>query len=323
MSNAVIVIPHHLPTLDFLLEWEQLKPYEIIVVQDIGKKPPIPEGFNVTIYDHKDIEADLGENAWIIPAQTSACRSYGYYKAWQRKPEYILTLDNDCFPDKSSTDWVNGHIKMMNMPATLDWWESNELIEFTRGYPYLIRNESQVWLNHGLWSKVPDLDAATWLQDLAVELPPYAKSHVIPRYNFTPICGMNLAWRAELTPALYFGLFGPEYGFDQYDDIWGGILAKKVLDHLGYAMRSGYPSVQHRKQSNVFTNLKKQAPGLAMNEHFWRAVQQTHPSGETVVEVYQSIIDQLPDTIEEEPHEDYFIKYKKATRIWISLYAKA
>ena len=70
---------------------------------------------------------------------------------------------------------------------------------------------------------MPDLDAATWLQDLAVTLPPYTKSHTVPRWNYTPVCGMNLAWRRDLTPALYFGLFGPDYGFDQYDDIFAGV----------------------------------------------------------------------------------------------------
>jgi hypothetical protein len=322
MIDTVVVIPNHLPHLNFLKEWEQLKHHKLIVIQDIGKKPKVPDGFDITIYDHKDIAKDLGEKNWIIPSQTSACRSYGYYKAWQLKPRYILTLDNDCYPDSTSKDWVTLHVKCLEMTATLDWWPSNHKLEYTRGFPYLNRDKSRTWLNHGMWSKVPDLDAATWLQDLGIELQPYVESHVMPRYNFVPMCGMNLAWVVDLTPAMYFGLFGPTYGFDQYDDIWAGVLIKKVLDHLGHAMRSGYPSVEHRKQSNVFVNLKKQAPGLAMNEHFWQAVQKVQPVGETVIEVYESILQQLPDEITEEPYAGYFKLYKEASLLWLDLFKR-
>lgn len=319
MADIAVVIPNHLDNLDFLKEWGELRDYPIIVMQDIGKKPKTPRGFDVTIFDHADVAAELGEDAWIIPSRTSACRSYGYYKAWQLGTPYILTLDNDCYPERDSY-LIDGHRTMLNTPCTLDWWENNERIEYTRGYPYLIRGQAETWLNHGLWSKVPDLDAATWLQDLQIELAPYTKSHTIPRHNFTPMCGMNLAWRRDLTPALYFGLFGPDYGFDQYDDIFAGVLVKKVLDHLGYAMRSGYPSLEHRKQSNVFVNLNKQAPGLLLNEHFWRAVQGIQLTGADVQGCYRELITKLPDTLEGDVNS-WLAQFKRAALIWSNLYA--
>src|SRR5690606_26197326 len=133
----------------------------------------------------------------------------------------------------------------------------------------------------------------------------------IPKQNYFPMCGMNLAWRAELTPALYFGLFGPEYGFDQFDDIWPGVLVKKVLDHLGYAVNSGHPSVEHRKQSNVFVNLNKQAPGMAMNEVFWREVDKITLTEKTIIGAYKELIAKLPEVIENEP-EGWTAKFKKA-----------
>lgn len=323
--SAAIVVPNHLPTLDFLKEWEELKDYPIIVIQDIGKKPKPPTGFkNVTIYDHDDIKADLGKAGWIIPTKSSACRSYGYYKAWQLETEYILTFDNDTFPEKLGFEWLEAHIMQLSKPATLDWVNTtfsphNKLM--MRGHPYLNRNKSETWLNHGLWSNVPDLDAPTWLHNLDLRFDPEYQSMVIPRYNFFPMCGMNLAWRRDLTPALYFGLFGPDYGFDQFDDIWAGVLVKKVMDYLGYAVRSGFPSVEHRKQSNVFVNLNKQAPGMAMNEYFWRAVQyiEIDKSCTTVVDAYQDLIEKLPSAIAEEP-EGWTKKFKEAALIWLNLF---
>lgn len=330
MSKSIIVIPNHLPHLDFLKEWDELKDEEIIIVQDIGKKPGIPAGFkNITIYDHKDIKKDLGKNEWIIPTRSSACRSYGYYKAWQRKPDYIMTIDNDTFPERLGFGWREAHIMQLEKPATLDWVNTADhhipkLL--MRGHPYLNRKKSETWLNHGLWSNVPDLDAPTWLHHLDLRFTPTYESQVIPRYNFFPMCGMNLAWRRDLTPALWFGLFGPDYGFDQFDDIWAGVLVKKVMDHLGLAVRSGFPSVEHRKQSDVFVNLNKQSPGMAMNEEFWRVVQKIQLEDDQEVDMdyriiylYEELISKLPDVIKNEP-EGYTKKFKQAAQIWIDLF---
>lgn len=325
-KKVAVVIPNHLPHLDFIKSWTaMLQDCEVIIMQDGGPKPPAVRGLNYyTVYDHDDVAAELGENAWIIPKQTSACRSYGFYKAWQTGADYILTLDNDCYPEcMDSFYWVEGHVKNLSKQVTLDWVSNNDhypAFPNTRGYPYLIRNQSPVFLSHGLWSNVPDLDAPTWLQDLTVQWEPTYSTKVIPRFNFTPMCGMNLGWRRELTPALWFGLFGPEYGFDQYDDIWAGVLVKRVIDHLGHAMVSGYPSVEHRKQSNVFTNLVKQTPGLLMNEYFWQAVQRVPLTATTIIDTYRELIAGLPDTIEGEPRPGYLSQFKKGALIWTGLF---
>lgn len=318
MTDAIVVVPNHLPHLDFLYEWrDQLRDVPIIVVQDVGDKPRPPVGFDVTIVDHDDVEADLGDGAWIIPSRTSACRSYGYLLAWRQKPDVILTLDTDCYPDGS--DWVGGHRRNLESAATLDWVNSGAEDILFRGFPYEIRDRMPVMLSHGLWSGVPDLDAATWLHHPGLRLPPATGTWTMPRGNFFPMCGMNLAWRAELTPAMYFGLFGPDYGFDQYDDIWAGVLVKRILDHLGMAAVSGYPSVEHRKQSDVYVNLRKQAPGLAMNERFWQVVRDIPLTEKTVANCYRELIEGLPETIPDEP-DGWTATFKRAARIWLGLF---
>lgn len=321
MARAVVVVPNHLPHLDFLHEWRELADVEVIVMQDIGDPPvdAVPKGFDVTFHTHDDAEAELGTAAWIIPSRSSACRSYGYLKAWQRRPDMILTLDNDCYPDAGPAPyWVDGHEAALDAGATLDWVNTMGDLP-ARGFPYAIRAASRVVLSHGLWSGVPDLDAPTSLHHAGLRLRPARRSEVIPRWSFFPMCGMNLAWRPELTPAMYFGLFGPDYGFDQYDDIWAGVLVKKVLDHLGLAVRSGTPSVEHRKQSNVYVNLRKQAPGLAMNEEFWRAVQAIPLTADTVTDAYAELIAKLPDRFDTEP-DGWTAKFKEAATIWVNLF---
>lgn len=324
MSKTIIVIPNHHDNLNFLREWQQLREnnIEIIIMQDNNNKElVIPYGFNnITIIDHDTVNEVLGDNAWIIPTGTSACRSFGYYYAWLRKPDTIITLDNDCFPDYDN--YVEMHNDNLGQLVSLDWWvASNSTEELkARGYPYLIRDKSPVMLSHGLWSNVPDYDGGTMLHYPNVRFEKETELRVIPRYNFFPMCGMNLAWDSRLTPAMYFGIFGKEYGFDQFDDIWAGVLVKKVLDHIGAGAVSGRPSVEHRKQSNAFINMQKQAPGMAMNEEFWKIVQDIKlESTGSIADVYEELITKLPDSFESEP-DGWTAMFKKAALIWVRLF---
>lgn len=315
----IVVIPNHLPTLDFLKEWEELKHCKIIIVQDIGDKPEIPDGFDITIYDHKDIKKDLGKNEWIIPSKTSACRSYGYYKAYQQGDEFIATLDNDCFPETEDY-WIDGHLENLIKKVTLGWVSSIPNSNTpTRGFPYLIRDKSPVMLSHGLWSNVPDFDGIDMLKQPNLRFERCLSSKLIPKNNYYPMCGMNLAWKREITPLMYFGIFGPDWKIDQYDDIWAGIFSKKVLDHLNYGVVSGYPSVEHRKQSNAFINLEKQAPGLMLNEELWKMIDEVKLTKDNPVECYRELLDKI-HIVTKTNKTDYLLKYIEATKIWLDLF---
>lgn len=326
--KTVVVVPHHLKTLEFLNEWKTefaSDDVHIIIVEDKPHRVSTLEDWmyhqKITIYTHADIDKELGKNSWIIPYGTSAIRSYGLYKAWQRKPDMIVTLDNDCFPDikYNYPYYLSGHWRKLQEPATLDWVRSSSeswLELHSRGFPYLNRNKSKVYVNHGLWSNIPDLDAASMLlhPDLRTSPVHSNESIVIPRFNFYPMCGMNLAFRPEVTPLMYFGLFGEEYGFDQFDDIWAGVFSKKVMDHLSWAVRSGYPSVEHRKQSDAFTNFRKQAGGMSRNEILWQAVQNVKLTADNPIDCYKELAEGIITD------DKYFIKMKKAMLIWLKLF---
>ena len=62
----------------------------------------------------------------------------------------------------------------------------------------------------------------------------------------------------------------PPYG--RFDDIWFGLIAKKICDHLDYHIVCGEPFVYHTKASNVFNNLIKEGPGIALNETLWQTI---------------------------------------------------
>jgi Reversibly glycosylated polypeptide len=322
-----LVVAHHHDNFDFIEEWrDEIVSNDVIVYicydRDI-EVPTIPIWLKdkVKVFTRKDIADDLKTKSWIIPFGTSAIKSYGFYKAWQDKCSYIITVDNDCFPDRSSGYFIKGHVEKLQKKVTLDWVKSTTdafLLYKSRGFPYKIREQSDVYVNHGLWSKIPDLDAAQMLMMPNLRTQPTYDSIVIPRYNFYPMCGMNLAFKPEVAPLMYFGLFGEKYGFDQFDDIWAGVFSKKVMDYFSWAVTSGYPSVEHRKQSNAFLNFRKQAGGLELNENLWKEVQKIQLTKDNPVDCYQEILDKLDYKVI--GNDWYFKKCISATTNWLNLF---
>ena len=45
---------------------------------------------------------------------------------------------------------------------------------------------------------------------------------------------MSLAFRIEALPLMYLPLMGEGQPYDRFDNIWGGVIAKRVCDHLGW-----------------------------------------------------------------------------------------
>jgi reversibly glycosylated polypeptide/UDP-arabinopyranose mutase len=70
----------------------------------------------------------------------------------------------------------------------------------------------------------------------------------------------------------YFPLMGEGQPYRRFDDIWFGIIFKKICDHLNYYITCGHPFIEHRKASHPLVNLVKEAPGIKMNETFWQIV---------------------------------------------------
>lgn len=321
---SVVVIPNHLPHLKFidqLLFMCRADPdVEFIVIQDIGEKPPLPEkmSHSITIYDHTDIEEDLGENAWIIPSRSSACRSYGYYKAWQRDPAMIVTIDNDCTPEDDG--WFIDHWAALKNPVDAKWSKTAEI--YTRGFPYGVRDSITTYVNHGLWSYVPDLDAPTQLLNPKLRFKSATDNQRITQGEYFPMCGMNLAWKPDATPLMYFGLQGPDYPFDRFDDIWAGIIMKKIADHLGWGVRSGSPSVQHTKQSDVFENLRKEASGIQVNEFFWKEIDRINLTETSPRLCYSEVAEKIPymDFYMPSVYKDYWNLLSQAMLEWSKLF---
>lgn len=318
--KAVIVIPT-IRDLSFLEDWRQeFQPHKIIVCEDRPtKEVQLPAGFRVDHYSWQEIDAELGSHSWIIPRYNASVRSFGYWKAVQEKPDMIVTIDDDCYPiangrrkGNGSTGFLAAHWRNLQSTVTLGWERTADF--YTRGFPYAVRDSAPVVISHGLWCGIPDLDAPTQLVTPHLQVPESPGVKVIPRGTFFPMSGMNLAFRPQVAPAMYFLLMGRDWPYDRFDDIWAGVLAKKVCDHLGLAVSSGEPTVDHRRASNVFKNLQKEAAGIEANEYFWQAVDSIQLEGRSVRACYKELAEKLP------LEGEYWDKLREAMALWADLF---
>lgn len=319
--RAVVVVPtiREQCITDFLDAWkDELSGVPICLIEDNPERTFRLSGANLHHWCWQDIEERLGASSWIIPRRTDCVRSFGYWLAAQDAPDMIVTLDDDCYPDPESPGFLERHWNHLTGAAgdSETAWVSSVDGVVPRGVPYFATSRSApVLINHGLWKGVPDFDAATQLVQERQPAPLTLRQQTIPRGRYFPMCGMNLAWKPEATPALYFLLMGRDYAYDRFGDIWAGVLVKKIADHLGYAVTSGDPTIIHQRASNPFANLRKEAPGLEINERFWQAVDAVQLTASDVRGCYAELAARLP------LEDEYFLKLREAMSLWAGLFA--
>ena len=301
--------------------------------------------FNARITTHhyswEDIDAELGDDSWIIPRRSDTVRSYGYLKAYEFGYEYILTLDDDCYPPTHDVDGldcdgptlVNTHLKYLN--GRTKWFNTLNSVK-PRGIPfYNLGRNTDVIVNHGLWTNVLDYDAPYQLANPVPEEFSY-DNRIVPAGSYFPMCGMNVMWRREATVLMYHMLMGqvmtwdqsfegPELvrlPFDRFGDIWCGIFMKKIADMFGKQVSSGMPYIRHERASNPFTNLKKEANGIEVNEKLWEYVDRfrmpVHVDNVNFAYAYSCLGAYIGEYNDFPEYRDYFRKLGAAMQIWAS-----
>lgn len=268
MKNFLVVPTIRKQSISAFLErWGQ-EDWHIIIVEDNPTKT-LEFPSEITHVCWADFEAHVGRDHKIFSRQDSAIRSFGFWLAHSMGADYIFTLDDDCLP--VSKAFIQEHISCLEESPR--WTESVPGFR-TRGIPYkntgFLKN---VVLNVGLWEGEPDFDSIQTLGKAApIQLPTVNK--IIARGQYFPMCGMNMCFKREICPLMYFPLMGLNQPFRRFDDIWAGIVMKKVCDHLNLLVSVGKPFIHHMKASDPMQNLVKEAPGIVANETFWEAIDQ-------------------------------------------------
>jgi hypothetical protein len=273
----VLVLPTNRPerAAEFFEAWQPWPWDRIIVVDDGPEISVVPatgrDSERITHYCWRDIDAAL-ERPEIISRRDSAIRAFGFWKAWQMGADYIFTLDDDCFP--VSRDYVEQHVR--NMEATPRWGTTVRNLR-VRGLPYdNVGTLPRVHVSLGLWVGHPDVDAVQSLAHPRGRLDTIVDrglaSWVLPSEQYFPICGMNLAFRRDAACLMYFPPMGQGSPYARFDDIWAGLVLQRICRHLRLSIVCGHPVVEHRRASDAFANLVKEAPGIRANETMWEIV---------------------------------------------------
>jgi len=272
MKNIAIVVPTIRPeTLDtFLSSWKELfekHNVELVVVNDSQDKPFIETKY---LSDWKP----TSKYGWysesnLISNKCAGVRQLGFKFIAECLPdiEYIFTTDDDCTP---IGDPIQDHIDALNKRVPISW-TSTATNFYPRGMPYGVREEAPAMLSHGVWECVPDYDAPTQLLMPKDFKPEYFKG-VIPKGIFFPMCGMNICFKREALPYVFFAPVGQYKGAERFDDIFAGLEVVKDFAKLNWGIVSGFARVKHERASNVFKSLVKEAVGIAKNEEYWRGI---------------------------------------------------
>lgn len=317
--NALVVPTNSSERLGHFLKAWAPWPWDLIVVvhdaPEVGLD--IPQGLRdvspgkLEAFSWAEIDAML-PNPSIISRRDSAIRSFGFWRAWSQGAQIIFTLDDDCYPTED--DFVATHRE--NLYRTSAWASSVPGLR-VRGLPYRSHGVlSDVQLSMGLWRGFPDLDAVATLASAEPSLAlGEVESRVMPSHQYFPMSGMNLAFRREIAPLMYFAPMGAGQPFARFDDIWCGIVLQRVCRHLGYSIVCGRPVVDHRRASDPFRNLVKEAPGIEANERLWEAIDEIRLSGQAPGECMLEVGSALAT------HEDtYLAGWGRSIVEWCSLF---
>ncbi len=277
-------------------------------------------------------DKEIFKESWIFNRHTK--RNFGFAYAYKQNYDILITLDDDCFPlsdtyfqdhidriSRTSDDFFNMLQSFSNIPKEI--YEQG-----ARGHPKEIEKKYPVVVNQGLWHNDLDLWASTISNTLKsnngkIPAPLSTESsvlgdYVIPKNQLTTLCGMNVAFLREVTPAFAWSYQEPDGDeVARYDDIWSGLIVKIILDKLDKRMSAGSPVILHDKgERDISTDLKYEKNGDAINNFLWNNLPNLVLEEKTYASCYLEVAKWL-EKPGEDPNKRFLKKISKAMYEWI------
>ena len=285
---------------------------------------------------------DVAEYSHVVPAASHAETSFGLLYMWAHDEfEYGFFIDDDTLPHDDE-DFFGTHMENLAFAGEIEEVASDEqwvnvLYQnadehglYPRGYPYSAMNETvetgtteieggSVVASQGLWTNVPDLDAVRILMDGDLEgqaqtrttAEDFGDDFVAARDNYLTVCSMNLAFRREVIPAFYqLPMDDNQWDVGRFDDIWSGVFLKRACDVLGKRIYNGGPLCEHNKAPrSTFDDLNNEVPGLELNEHLWRIIDEAGADADSYADVFEAMAHELADGDWSEYNNGAFFNY--------------
>ena len=266
---------------------------------------------------------DIAEFSHLVPAASHAQTSFGLLYCWANEFQYGIFIDDDTRPH-ADEDFFGTHLSNLEHEGDVERVRSDEqwvnvLHEnadehglYPRGYPYSAMDEqvetdrtraTNVVASQGLWTNVPDLDAARILADgdlrgqaeTRLSREDFGEPFVAAEGQYLTVCSMNLAFRREVIPAFYqLPMDDNPWDVGRFDDIWSGVFLKRACDVVDTEIVTGGPLCQHNKaERSTFDDLRSELPALEINEDLWRVVDDAAADADSYAEAYAAMADAL------------------------------
>lgn len=332
-NEVDIVIAALRPDLTTFFEgWRTIfSRFHLIIIKEpnLQSDLQIPSGFDHHVYTKSDIERVIGS----IPINFSghSCRYFGYLISSKK---YIISIDDDCLPAKdgsgSPIDAIAQHITNLKTPATPFFFNTlydpfREGADFVRGYPFSLRNGVDCVLSSGLWLNVADYDAPTQAVKPKERNTRYVDAVLtVPLRSLMPVSGINIGFNRQvlgpaLVPALRLQSEGKQR-WETMEDIWCGMCAKVVCDHLGLGVKTGLPYVWRNVSGNAWESLKREWEGVKLMEEivpFFQSLKLPR----TVATADQCVV-QMASLVRERlgPVDPVFGRAAEAMEEWVKLW---
>jgi len=286
----------------------------------------------------------------VTPKGCHAETSFGFLVAYEEEPDLVIELDDDVFPIESH-NFVHQHAcNLFNQDgvtvySTNKWYNTMENLKlnvhddvFPRGHPYAqeTRNQDYIWkndggecvLNMGLWAGYPDLDALTIVHCCGLDGRGNIKSNDLKRSKviagkktYFAVCSMNTSFAPKIIPAFY-QLYMNFMNINRFDDIWSGILLKKIADDMDEKICLGKPLLYHNKRPrNVFKDLGEEANGMRLNEELWKIVDSLELEGTSYQDSYNSLTEKMKKQIANlDPiFKKFMTKQIEKMKLWLEI----
>ena len=243
----------------------------IIVSDDSDGQLTAPDRDNVFFFDYATQKEYCGRHYDAMPHKSAASRNVGHYIAYKEGFDVIIALDYDC---GTRQGWLDDHLRCLGdvtdapalLPTVAGGWINTIECEgfYSRGYPYELRTpelsavsettaSGTVKLNMGVWDRILDLNGVDKLQNEPPFEPGLRGEQNVVALAPMPLCGMNTAFTADLTPAYFFlpDLWVNGWQLSRHDDIWGGYVLEALMTRKGDLYTYGRPVVEHTKQTRL------------------------------------------------------------------------
>jgi len=274
--------------------------------------------------------------------RSSASRNIGHREAYADNHDIIMALDSDCRPDETFVEWHTerlGKAPTLGHSSSTGWLSTTHHIDakWPRGYPYEARDgdpqlvvleheKRTIKLNMGIWNGVLDMNAIDRLQH---EPPPAVTPWNYTALSMFPICGMNVAFAAELLPAYFFL---PDIEIDgwtmsRHDDIWGGYILKRLMDKKGDLASFGQPVVEHTVLSDRDRALVREHWMHLLARGFYACVDEavTHVKVGSYQEMYAAFVPLFKAAVEvsREPrhYREAYLKLAAYMENWVAAFS--